>query len=221
MKKRLQGLIAGVLIGVIIVSGGVYASVGARTATLLYDNIKILLDGKEVIPKDANGNAVEPFTIDGTTYLPVRGISNSLGLDVGWDDETKTVLLNTPGVFSGCVQVYEDKNVTIEFAGCTAEKPYDWMDTIYYYANFNVKNKTDAELTFQADAISFNGISYNNLIGSDSIAPQSTGKVRFQSMETPLQTTGINKTSGTIRVIDFAKNVLDMSYDAKWVNVSQ
>ena len=95
------------------------------------------------------------------------------------------------------------------------------MDTIYYYANFNVKNKTDAELTFQANALSFNGISYNNLIGSDSIAPQSTGKVRYQSMETPLPTTGINKTSGTIRVIDFAKNVLDMSYDAKWVNVSK
>ena len=45
---------------------------------------------------DANGNYVEPFIIDGTTYLPVRGIASALGLNVGWDGATKTVLLTTP-----------------------------------------------------------------------------------------------------------------------------
>ena len=44
-------------------------------------------------PKDANGNTVEPFIIDGTTYLPVRAVSNALGLNVGWDDATSTVSL--------------------------------------------------------------------------------------------------------------------------------
>jgi len=41
--------------------------------------------------QDANGNYVEPFIIDGTTYLPVRGISNALNLGVGWDGENNTV----------------------------------------------------------------------------------------------------------------------------------
>lgn len=203
-----------------LVAAIAHATVGTRTATLSYDNIKITLDGKETVPIDANGNAIEAFIIDGTTYLPVRGISSALGLDVGWDNNTKTVTLNTPGAFPGAVQVYDDNNVTIEFAGCTAKKPYSWIDTIEYHANFNVKNKTDAELTFQADALSFNGISYDGLGGSDSVAPQSSGKISFYSSE-PLPTSGINKTSGQIRVIDFAESILDMSYDAKWVNVSQ
>ena len=119
----------------------VYATVGSRTAELFYNNIKIVFDGKEVIPKDANGNSIEPFIIDGTTYLPVRGISDALELDVLWNSQTNTVELNTPGAFPGGVLVYDDENVTIEFAGCTTEKPYSWSDTVYYYANFNIKNK--------------------------------------------------------------------------------
>lgn len=198
------------------------ATVGSRMAELAYNSIKIMLDGKEVSPTDANGNAIEPFVIEGTTYLPVRGIASALGLEVSWNSETATVELNTPGAFPGAAKVYEDDMVTIEFAGCTAEKPYSWMDTVYYHANFNIKNKTDAELTFQTDSLSFNGFSYNSFIGSDHVAPKSTGKVDFYT-ETQLPTSGIYKTSGQIKVIDFSKSVLDKgySYEAKWVDVTQ
>lgn len=66
----------------------------SRTAELVYNNIKITLNGNAVTPKDAGGNAVEPFIIDGTTYLPVRAISNALGLGVDWDGTTNTVKLS-------------------------------------------------------------------------------------------------------------------------------
>lgn len=62
-----------------------------------YGGIKISLDGVEFVPKDVNGNVVEPFTVDGTTYLPVRAVANAFGLEVGWDQETQTVILMTPG----------------------------------------------------------------------------------------------------------------------------
>ena len=213
-------VIAIMVTALLSVSAVVYASVGSRTATLFYNNIRVVLDGKEIIPKDANGNSIEPFTIEGTTYLPVRGISSALGLEVAWNSETKTVELNTPGAFSGAVEVYDDDNVTIEFAGCSIEKPYSFSDTVYYYANFNVKNKTDVELTFQTDSLSFNGISYNKFLGSDEVAPQSSGKISFYRDE-PIPVSGINKTSGQIRVIDFSYEFLENSYEAKWVNVKQ
>lgn len=198
------------------------ATVGSRTAELVYNNIKIVLDGKELAPADANGNPVEPFIIDGTTYLPVRGISSALGLGVSWNASTGTVELNTPGAFPGAVTVYDDKNVTIEFAGCTLEKPYEWSKTQYYYANFNIKNKTDVELTFQPGSLSFNGFSYNSFFGSEKVAPKSTGKVGFYT-ETQISTSGIYKTSGKIKVIDLSKSLFDdgYSYEAKWVDVTQ
>ncbi len=93
MKKRLQGLIAGILIGAMLTSGVVFAKQISETAELFYNNIKIYIDGGEIVPKDANGNVVEPFTMDGTTYLPVRAISNALGKDVEWDGATQSVYI--------------------------------------------------------------------------------------------------------------------------------
>ncbi len=93
MKKRLQGLIAGVLIGTVITSGMVFAKQISETAELFYNNIKIYIDGGEIVPKDANGNTVEPFTMNGTTYLPVRAISNAFGKDVEWDGATQSVYI--------------------------------------------------------------------------------------------------------------------------------
>lgn len=77
--------------------GTAAATVGTKTAQLSYNNIKVTLDGTNVNLVDANGNPVEPFIIDGTTYLPIRAISNAFGLEVGWDGATQTVILTHPG----------------------------------------------------------------------------------------------------------------------------
>jgi hypothetical protein len=96
MKRSwFSGFITALLIVSLI--GTVSATVGSRTATLDYNNIKVTLDGKAVSLVDANGNPVEPFAIAGTTYLPVRAISSALGLEVGWDQSTTTVTLKSGG----------------------------------------------------------------------------------------------------------------------------
>ena len=61
MKKRLQGLIAGVLIGVTITGGVVFATTGTKTIEVLYNNIKVYKDNVLCELKDANGTSVEPF----------------------------------------------------------------------------------------------------------------------------------------------------------------
>ena len=94
MKERLKGLLLGIIIGVMIATTSVIASNGTIQKILNYNNIKITMNGQEVKPTDANGNYVEPFIIDGTTYLPVRGIANALGLYVDWDSKTNTVKLS-------------------------------------------------------------------------------------------------------------------------------
>lgn len=92
MKDKFKGIIIGIIIGVMLVPT-VYATVATITKEIYYNDILITLNGDEVKPTDANGEYVEPFIMDGTTYLPVRGIANALGMDVEWDDDTKTVKL--------------------------------------------------------------------------------------------------------------------------------
>lgn len=220
MKCKMK-VISLVLVLVVVLTTTVFATVGSRTAELFYNNIKVMINGKEVVPTDANGNTIEPFIIEGTTYLPVRGVASALGLNVGWDAATSTVLLDNPGVFQGGVKVYEDKYVTIEFAGCSMEKPYEWSD-MDYYANFNITNKTDAELTFDISTLALDGISYK-ISDMEEVAPQSTGKISFSAYDVVLPTNGISKTSGKIRVIDMDRELgeWDYDYEAKWVNVTQ
>ena len=91
MKKRLQGLVAGILIGIVFTSGSAFAKTGTETIEALYNNIKIYIDGQEIEYRDANGNTVEPFIYNGTTYLPVRAIGEAFGKSVDWDGETKSV----------------------------------------------------------------------------------------------------------------------------------
>ena len=51
------------------------------------------LRGRVFTPKDAAGNVVEPFIMNGTTYLPVRAVGEALGMSVNWDGNTHTVYL--------------------------------------------------------------------------------------------------------------------------------
>lgn len=56
-------------------------------------NITVKYNGKAQAMADVNGNPVYPMLYGGTTYLPVRAVSNMLGVKVEWDGESQTVIL--------------------------------------------------------------------------------------------------------------------------------
>ena len=83
MKKALKGYVLGFLSAAILLTGTVYAA----------NVVKIVIDGTEITPRDANGKRVDPIIIDGTTYLPVRAVAEALGKEVYWDGPNYTVYL--------------------------------------------------------------------------------------------------------------------------------
>lgn len=95
MKGNFRSFAAGMLVTGVAVGLAGTAMAYQQQATLDYTGIKITMDGKHVTPLDGNGRLVSPFAINGTTYLPVRAIANSMGLDVQWDGDTNTVILNS------------------------------------------------------------------------------------------------------------------------------
>ena len=98
--KKLQKLaymaIGAVFALVISVMMPVIAASVQKQIIANYSNIKIYVDGALITPKDANGNIVEPFISDGTTYLPVRAVGEALGKKVEWDGKSQSVYLTTP-----------------------------------------------------------------------------------------------------------------------------
>jgi len=96
MKRfSIKSFIFGVLATALVVGSALpgFAEATMKTAELYYNSIKVRLNGKILELRDAKGNPVEPFVMDGTTYLPVRAIAEALGLQVEWDGETQTVVL--------------------------------------------------------------------------------------------------------------------------------
>ena len=123
MKNTLKGYVIGVLTTIMLIGCVTYAASNTKTIEALYNNIKIYVDGVKIDPKDANGNAVEPFIYNGTTYLPVRAVSEAIGKTVTWDGSTQSVYL---GIVPGKTQNW--MNVC---------KPYEYDHGKEYSANDN------------------------------------------------------------------------------------
>lgn len=142
MKSQLKGLIIGLLAGIFIMSGiTAFAVAGDDALSTLYNvkvgGVRIVIDGKEYTPTDANGNAVQPMIYNGTTYLPVRAVSNAFGKAVYWDGEESTVYL---GKMDGklkapTVKLEDVTNMSYEKGGFEVKKNvFDNYGDFYSYA---------------------------------------------------------------------------------------
>lgn len=93
--KRLCGVLG---LSLICGTGMVSATSGSKNVLATYRDIQITYNGATKVVTDVNGKVVEPFSINGTTYVPLRGVSQILGVNASWDGSTNTVALtgNTP-----------------------------------------------------------------------------------------------------------------------------
>lgn len=96
-KDKLKGFISGLLftavLGVSALGATVLAEPMENKISVVYDNIKIYVDGVLSQPKGANGETIEPFISNGVTYVPVAAISKIFGKDVSWDGNTKSIYI--------------------------------------------------------------------------------------------------------------------------------
>lgn len=97
MRTKIRWFFAGIITSLLLVAlvATAYAAYH-KTATLYYNDISVTLDGKKLALKDANGAAVDPFIVEGTTYLPIRAVANALNINVDWNGQTSTVILKSP-----------------------------------------------------------------------------------------------------------------------------
>lgn len=92
--NRVQLLLAGVTAAALLAAAApAYAVQAEKTVQVTYQNIRVSVNGRMEALKDSDENAIEPFNYNGTVYLPVRGISQALGLTVDYDSTSNTVIL--------------------------------------------------------------------------------------------------------------------------------
>ena len=69
--------------------------------------VNIYVDDTKLNPTDVNGNPVEVFIYNGTTYLPVRSVAEAVGKPVLWDGKTRSVYLGKHDTDEPAVMLHE------------------------------------------------------------------------------------------------------------------
>lgn len=87
MKKRIPAII---LMFALFLTTSYAANTYRKTITVT-SGVNVEFNNEAIDMTDANGKVVEAFIYNGTTYVPIRAVSNAFGADIGYDRNTQTI----------------------------------------------------------------------------------------------------------------------------------
>lgn len=91
------------LIGLLLITGVVYAA-GSQKVEVTLKDLKFYFNGVEKTIPAGQGS----FTYQGTTYVPLRFVAESLGKEVVWDEKKLTIRIQEPSGAKKYSQSYEN-----------------------------------------------------------------------------------------------------------------
>ncbi len=86
-KKKMIGLLVTTMTLVTAFGFSSYGASATKTLQALYGSSKIIINGKDVT------QTIEPFIVDGTTYIPLRVVANTFNKNVDWNPLTSTAYI--------------------------------------------------------------------------------------------------------------------------------
>jgi foldase protein PrsA len=157
MKDKVKGLIVGLTIGSLI--SGTAAFAASSQIEVAFRSIKYMFDGVEKVPADGKG-----FVYEGSTYVPLRFVSEALGKKVEWDEENETIWIGT-----------NPKKVVATYKGGTVTKGE--FDTFFaMQAIFNPNHTASKDNPEYQKSVLSQLIQYRILYGKSSEADQTAAK---------------------------------------------
>jgi len=116
VKSGVKCYLAGFLTCVLLL-GVVFANNGVMRE--LFFGVNVTVDGT----MHEFDDDMQPFIMDGRTFLPVRGIAEALNASVNWDDSTNTVQIESPSISFLSIFTNADASAMLNF---------DRIDAPYY-----------------------------------------------------------------------------------------
>lgn len=211
MFKKWKGFLSGIIFTLIVMvlTSDVFATMMGKSITVYYDNIKVLLNGKEIELKDANGNNVQAFILDDTTYVPIRAVGEAFNKIVDWNHDLKQV-----NIYETEIDKFWDTLVTV---------PENYTDPDIYWRHIDydiMENANSFMDKYGADAL-FKGLKSTNIYSQyycinrlveyynyDDIRARAVGEI------IPF----LSSTNNTIKKgAEFALSVLSKKFDSPYI----
>lgn len=133
----------------------------------LKPNVLVMYDFVLQTFEDANGDQVYPIIYNGTTYLPVRAISELMKEPIEWDGVTKTVYIGDGEETPQESQIEEEKEKEISIAAKNLKNFFELEEVLYYEATAKTTSLKEtvslAEKQIIASTVSENYLNAQNL----------------------------------------------------------
>jgi len=100
--------------------------------------IKIFVDGRQLDPRDVNGGQVHPILQGGTTYVPIRAVSEAFNKDISWDGSKYTVDITT--------KYRSYKEVIYSFRPSDVNMMLTYDNTDFHYTEVDINGDSVKEL---------------------------------------------------------------------------
>jgi hypothetical protein len=138
-SKNAKLVTSGFLLGAIFFGGISYAATEVVKLDAYY-GVKLIHSGIDKTPINEDQ---KPFIANGSTYVPLRAVSDILGVDIKWDGENTAVILgdDTRGD-SLIMKVYESNNDSnkSDYASFVQDQPMKINDKSYGNKGFILRN---------------------------------------------------------------------------------
>jgi hypothetical protein len=92
--KILTGVGISLLVAATFSLNGASAALNTISAFLAKD-INLSIHGVKWAPTDSSGETIYPVVVDGVSYLPVRSLAEALNTKIGWEDNTRTIVIGS------------------------------------------------------------------------------------------------------------------------------
>jgi copper amine oxidase-like protein len=158
MKNKFKFLVTGVITTTLLstVFLTTFANPAKKTITALFDDIKIYVDGNRIEPKDANGDKVQPFVYNDTTYIPINTVSEILGKETNWSEDNNSVYIGkSPHENSKEISNEGIKEVTVSTAqefikAIGSNKRIILKSGVYDLSSINQVDSADKSVTWKS-----------------------------------------------------------------------
>jgi len=138
-----RNIIAGALAVMLALSTTVLAASTQKQITVDANQMKVVVDGKNM--------TADNFLYNGTTYLPLRAISEAVGATVAYDDKTQTATITSSGTSREATMNATTADVYDELF-YTSQKLFDLLDNFNYVVYFS-NNLTKTERESKIDSL--------------------------------------------------------------------
>jgi len=140
-RTRIRDFLSGMLIAGILFTLAAPAMAALTSKWIqVYTGVNVYVDDHPLHPTDVNGDPVEVFAYNGTTYLPIRAVSDAVGKPVQYDGKTQSVYLGKH----------------------TGDKPAVWLKDLERYSK---KDSYDYKFTVVAEQTDNLGNTHYDCIG--------------------------------------------------------